>query len=767
VDDFLPVALVHLREAEIVRLCGLARAARGQEYGRLGRVHQAERTAGTLRATVLDGETSRSVTARFSDSGLESSACTCSPAQPDQEPQVSGVHPLCEHVAALLTLWVREPEQFRAASMASQSSSADVSPAALDDVPAFLDMPMPAAPEASAAAASPAPAMTPAEALASLEHLDREIRHFLNLLALAGGSVTEHEAQQLFLRFDLGEPEAALAALERLQQHGLARPVFTAGSAARGVAADSPAGWSIPAALLERLPRVVPLTPLVTASEATEQKQELGEKTETAPVSRARQPEALPAEAGLHEARAEGTLPMLLLLVAAQAIDISMPPLIAATSQKPASRSTLDLDAALAQQWAKQLQAAPEQIRFCLALLRLVGLLPPPAPFRAATSSAPAKDFTGQVVTTAARARAMVAPERAREALLSTYRLLFARPEAEVARDLFTHWLHAHSASELLELRDAGVRVAWLRQREQADIAAENQAARQFIIDVLRSVPVGPWWSFSSLVEFVWRFQPAFLRGRQQTFLRPQWWLERLPDGEPLSLDVRAEWRQAEGRYIALLMRRALHWLGAVDLALDAQGRLKGFRVTRLGAFLLGAQAPDAAPEPTALPPALLQLQEDGALLAPLAALQDERLDMLLWWCEPSGATAEALRFRPSAERMAAALDAGQELVAWLGWLERLPPSAALADLIAQARRWAGQYGQVRLTASATVLEVGDPALLRELEMTLDLSERYVDHALASGLAVLRADAVETLVEEMRRRGYAPWILEDETTDGP
>ncbi len=742
-NDFLPVALVHLREAEIVRLCGLARAARGQEYARLGRVQQAERAAGTLRATVLDGETGRAVTGHFSDSGLKSAECSCSPPQSNPHPSPSGVQPLCEHVAALLTLWVRSPEQFRAVALASE---ADEASAGVDAAPALEEAAVLDAAAAPTRAGSGETAVTPAEALASLEHLDQGLRRFLNLLALAGGSITEHEAQQLFLRFDLGESEAALAALERLHQHGLAQPVFAGGGSSWG-AADRPAGWSIPDTLLERLPREAPLLPLETALGAPE-----------------RQPGALPVGVDLRAAWAGMMLPKLLLQVAAQTVDRGIAPAITMTSQKPASRSMLDLDAALAQQWAAHLQSSPEQVRFCLGLLRQLGLLPS----RAAVSPTVSKGFAGQSAAFAALARPLVAPERARETLLSTYRLLFDRPAAEAARDLFTHWLHASHARELLELRDAGVRVAWLRQREQADIAAENQAARQFIVTLLRWTPAGQWWSFSSLVEFVWRFQPTFLRGRQQTFLRPQWWLERLPEGEPLSMEVRAEWRQAEGRYIALLMRRALHWLGAVDLALDAQGRLKGFRITRLGAFLLRAEPQaDTAPAPVATPLAELQVQEDGTLLATLEGLQAERLDMLLWWCEPVGATAEALRFRPSAERLAAALDAGQDLSAWLGWLEQQPQSAALTNLLAQMRRWAGLYGQVRLSDSAALLEVGDPALLRELELTLDLSTRFVDHALASGLVMLRADGVETLVEEMRRRGYAPWMIEDETPDRP
>ncbi len=744
VNDSLPVALLHLREVEIVRLCGLARAARGQEYARTGRVRQAERAAGTLRAMVLEGASTRAAQVHFSESGLDVWECACSPAPSDQA-DAPGIHTPCEHVAALLALWVREPQRFRVIETAADSSSPDISSlsSSVDKLPsARLDVEeRPAVSgeaEKSDGAALPRHTDAPAPALSNLEHLDQRLRRFLNLLALAGGSVTESEARRLFARLELGEPEAALAALEQLRQHGLVQPIFAGAAPSRHPAAnDSPAGWSIPDALLARLPRVLPLTPL---------------------------PEPLPSESGLREQRAAMDLPALLLLVAAQAVERGAPAPGAAANQKPASRSALDLDAALAQHWAAQLKITPEQARFCLALLRLLGIFP-----AMQTPRAPSPEQAG------ALARPAVSSEQARETLLRAYRLLLARPQAEVLRDLFTHWLHAASARELVELRDAGVRVAWPSQRETRhapDIAAENQAARWFIADLLRSVPAGRWWSFSSLVEFVWRFQPSFLRGRQRTFLRSQWWLERLPEGQPLSVDVRADWRQAEGRYIALLMRRALHWLGVVDLALDEQGRLKGFRITPSGALLLGAaEAPADAPVSISADDAsatslsdMLQLQDDGTLLAPPGALRSDQLETLLWWCEPAGAAAGALRFRPSAARMAAALDARQDLDAWLAWLEQ-PRSAALTALVAQVRQWAALYGQVRVYESATVLEVSDQAMLQELEVTLDLSERYVDHALAPGLAVLRPAAVEALIDEMRRRGYAPWITDDETSD--
>jgi len=762
VDDYLPTALLHLREADIVRLCGLARAARGQGYARTGQVRQAERVAGTLRAAVLEGAAPRLALARFADLGLDAWECACSPA-PDLASAAPGAQMPCAHVAALLYLWVRDPGQFHVSGASPEPAP---TPIAQDEQararrqgaelsPAQQPEPDSATPFPDSAPAAPdTPAPLPLTA--RLEQLDPVARRFLNLLALAEGGVTESEAQRLFSRLGLGAPEEALSALERLRLGGLAQPVFISANPSGRVAssADSSAGWAIPEAVLAHLSRELPLLPLVESGGEDAP----GQPEPALPLAEGL--EELPPDGGLREQRAPEDLPALLFVLVAQMVDRTAPVLGPAPAQKPASRSTYDLDAALAQRWAQPLDAAPEQLRFGLALLRLLGFAPQPAP--------------------AEGVRPAVSSAGARETLLRAYRLLLGRPSAEVLPDLFQHWLHAHSARELVDLRDAGVRVASLSQRETRralDIAAENQSARQMLVNLLRWAPVGRWWSFGSLVEFLWRFQPGFLRGHQQTFLRPQWWLERLPDGEPLSLDARADWRQGEGRYLALLMRRALHWLGVVDLALDAQGRLQGFRLTPTGAFLLGAAPGALAEEMRVLPPSLpatgseqwaanqlagaLQPLEAGALLAPLAALREETLDLLLWWCEPAGATGVGLRFLPSAERTAAALDAGQEMEAWLAWLEQAPQDASLSALVAQWRRWAAMYGQARVDESATLLEVADPALLRELEVTLNLSEQFIDHLLAPGLVVVRPDAAEALVSELRRRGYAPWVSND------
>jgi hypothetical protein len=710
--ETLPLALLRLRESEIVRLCGLMRAAHGQEAARQSKVTQAERKAGTLRATILDGDISRVVAAHFSDGGLTGWECACpvgathqaasniaaaSAAQP-QQPAHSFA---CEHVAALLWAWLRDPRQFQTEESRS------------------VALPAPAGEDTGGT--PPAPA--------ALESLDSVARQLLGLLALAGGSATDEEALRLFARMGLGSGEEAPPMLRLLYEAGwLAR--FRRGSQGRSLHAALQQGWQIPAARLSQVPREVPL--------------------EEVPA------EAVEAELSTHLADGRRLAEQFLLVLAQVVAD-----------QTSAHQTMADLP----RQLQAQFSLSGEQARFSLAMLYQAGLL------------------SSEQVALASRAPGAAPQERASlsvgganvgasgETLLRGARLLLWRDTQEVLRDLLMLWLHARPARELADLRDAGVRVATLGKRERqvaSEIAAENQAAKAFVLEMLRAVPVGQWWSFGSWVEFVWRFRPAFLRGRQQGLLRPQWWLERPEDGRALALEVRGEWRQGEGRYLALLFRHALHWLGLLDLAFDARGRLQAFRLTEQGALLLAEVPLDSKLAPTPAPTSqdeqklLLQPIKDDCLLVPLAALraaQASALETLLHWCEPAGATAAGLLVRPSARRVAASLDAKHDLDAWLATLEAVSPATsvqpALKALVERVRGWAAAYGRVRLYSGVALLEVAEAGLMRELERVAHLDKRR-DHALSPEMALIRPADVEPLLEELWRRGYAPWMRHDE-----
>jgi hypothetical protein len=117
---------------------------------------------------------------------------------------------------------------------------------------------------------------------------------------------------------------------------------------------------------------------------------------------------------------------------------------------------------------------------------------------------------------------------------------------------------------------------------------------------------------------------------------------------------------------------------------------------------------------------------------------------------------------RPTARRVAAALDAHRDLEAWLAALDsNTPAQPTMNALVARVRGWTAAYGRVRLSPSVALLEVSDASLMRELERVANLAERR-DHLLAPEMAVIRPAEVEPLINDLRRRGYLPWMMRDE-----
>src|SRR5690348_6007533 len=110
-------ALLRLRAADVVRVCGLNAAAVGLELAANHRVVASQRDSSRLLATVVDGSP-YTVSVEFTDEADAMRwACDCAHAGPLA----------CEHVAATLSAWIAHPSDFlvkgseRSADMAPES----------------------------------------------------------------------------------------------------------------------------------------------------------------------------------------------------------------------------------------------------------------------------------------------------------------------------------------------------------------------------------------------------------------------------------------------------------------------------------------------------------------------------------------------------------------------------------------------------------------------------------------------------------------------
>jgi len=90
---------------------------------------------------------------------------------------------------------------------------------------------------------------------------------------------------------------------------------------------------------------------------------------------------------------------------------------------------------------------------------------------------------------------------------------------------------------------------------------------------------------------------------------------------------------------------------------------------------------------------------------------------------------------------------------------QALAPGSPLVSLLAQLERRIASYGRVRLYTDVSLLEAADQPVLRELNATTSLQEQIV-RPVHPTLLLLKKQAVERLIDELKRRGQVPLLHE-------
>ncbi|HEY8325152.1 MAG TPA: hypothetical protein VIG77_11715 [Ktedonobacterales bacterium] len=800
-----PIGLLRLREADVVRLCGLSAAAQGMDLLARRALTQPRRdgprlsgvtTGASAGASVADEapvEAWAELTGEPPQIGLLWSCSLHAP--PAQAGQQAGQQPGrrgpgCEHVAAILTAWIRTPADFvtplAEAPEPAPALSSELIETALRDQrdrndrqeraeaqregerevaqpqqARLLSMPRQARPQAPATLGDELrrlPAleisaiarrtlgveMEEAEARTKLEaalrdpallralvaRLDAEAAEALAWLRLAGGALTAADLDALAAR--AGRPISALrSAFTTLERHGLVFAAVTPSSG--GEAGDEHGwrrlkGWRLAPETRDALPRELPI-PII-------------ERPLPAPTSaggagaRAR----LRVEAGSARslllalallARTPAPLgPLAQPLLASSPSGVSGGAESARGERRGRSGSALmpeDLPDGQAQELARGVGVDVAIAR--VARRTLLWL-------RAQDdAAAPAADL------------ARVPPP--------------ARPHAY--RASFRVWLAARSPAELIDLERQTRRVR-LRYDHTHDafrpaaLAEEAAEARAWLVRLLSQSPPGAWRRVADLLDLIWRVHPLFLRGRQMAFSAPAWRIERIADGRPLRPTVRAEWDSAEGVYIAALLAGPLRWWGALDLASDEEGAPVAFRLTALGQFLLG-QTPDEELERRASAALnfdwgpMATLTRDGALATqPLAAVPP-LLDLLDRWAAPPTLAGGRLIYSFGADQACANFDLGLRPEDALATLRTLGLARAAQTLAPRLEGWRAGYGDARLTSGLTLVEGRDEATLREALAKLPHLAQRARWLSPSQVALSAADGA-ALREALARKGW-------------
>lgn len=811
-----PALLVRLREADVVRLCGLEAAAQGMELAARHSITHARREQGRLSATVVQDGVSQLVWADFSGEtvrwGCDGHARAATAGAPDApgDPSGGAIPALgCVHVAALLSAWLRQPADFAAPAapapppppaaetppmrgeQAAVPHSAPASSLAQLTQPRLLRPPsrqrgaptladelarLPAAELAGIARrvlqADPPPPEHEARTLLAaalrsqavvaplIARLDPAARALLADLALLGGALTAADLDAMAARSGRA-PGALRAEVAVLARHGL---VFAAPALARsdadgergptGRSWRAVAGWRIPAELRAALPPALSIAPAAA-------------RGAHGPPLLA--PPPLPSAAG------------------------------AAASPAPMVTNTR----AAVTRAARVLHASPRRLMLALALLPHAP--PPYNPLPAVSPAGAANSFavtvranagapTGGVVRAplplvpgdlpplalAELARGLGVPpglaQLARRVLLwsrdgaSDYPLVdLVRVPAEerprALRAAFRLWRAAEQPAELADLALPGSPVlaafdAHHPALRPAALAAEALGARAFLLALGAAAEPGAWYQLADLLDLVWRVYPLFLRGRQSAHAAPAWWLRTPREARPLRAGVHDEWLAAEGSFIRAFCEGPLVWWGLLDCAYTREGPLYAVRVTALGRYLLGLDEALPADVTAALATAdatapVLPTREGTLAVQPLAA-GAALLDTLDGWAHVAAVAGGRLVYALSAERACVAFDrdfSPEPLLAQLRTLDARHDTRTATALAPRLEAWRAEYGASRIERGWTLLEARDePTLVEALAVLPALSERC--RRLAPAVALIPQADAPALAAALAKRGY-------------
>ena len=792
-QNIVPGALQRLRAADIIHMAGLGVAASGQEYCRSGAVHDTQRDGARLagvvkvpHTTTSPAEVPTAETYQYSvEVEVQSASSWVGSCQCGQSTSVA----LCIHAAALLYQWLARPTAFVSSVTTKQEPDyGDEEAKALEPTPKPEHASVSTKPLAAAKSSVSSDGLQDiltqlglselrgiareyeivttgmnklqlVEAIIDVLNrpeavrkvastLEKSQRQLLAALTLAGGSMTDDELRGLFERFSLGQPGQLQSVLLTLQGRGLLfRTSLNTTSQSRTGLGGSllDIGWYVPVEVRAALRVMVPVTSFQIKA---------GEEDGKVLQSKERAPYSLLADLllvarvldGYHltsadEWRERSTVTRSETFAFARSnaplsVDGSVP--VPPPDDMPSE--------ALLTATRSSFERSPAFLRFAIQLLRLADILH--------------KDDNG---TSYLR----VLPNAAQ--------LLLGPTRKDAMRDLFELWLTQSSYSELYDLREDGLRlrcratslnIPILRPRE---LDEENSEARASLIALLAQAPLNQWINFTAFARFVYRLNPTFLQKRQRLFSSPHWWLE-LEEGHPLRPLQLSDWLHAEIYYLARFLYGPLHWWGVCDTSLAPDGRLLAFRLTPMAGWLLnGVELDEEIPaqnyQDLANP---LEIIDGEALHVSSSSAAWPLIEMLEMFTEVAGVRNGRLCYRLTPKALGEALSRGKRPADLLALLQYNMSQEqvdgiehALSPIMAQLERWIASYGRVRIYTGVTLLGTADAAVMRELSATTSLDEQIV-RTVHPTLHILKKTGSERILEDLKRRGQAPLVHDEE-----
>src|SRR6266545_6022691 len=311
-------------------------------------------------------------------------------------------------------------------------------------------------------------------------------------------------------------------------------------------------------------------------------------------------------------------------------------------------------------------------------------------------------------------------------------------PRGKALQFLTVAWLESDRFNELRQLPRLVFEGEWQNQ---------PQVTREFLLNLLESIPDGKWWSLNAFFRSV--------KDKYLDFNRPagdydSWFIKRESDGQYLR--GFAYWDEVDGALIRYFIAKVLHWLGQVDLSvaegssLPAAFRIAGVDNRDLGN---GARVTNNDSRFPNIENGKLHIASNGKITVPRLTPRVVRYQ-LSRFCEWDEEKADEYRYHVTPRSLSKAKEQGLKVEHLLALLAKHTDAGIPPVFIKALKRWEVNGTEARVEPQV-VLRVSRPEVLEEMRKSK--AAKYLGEILGPTTVVIKSGAIQKVMEALTELG--------------
>ncbi len=265
--------------------------------------------------------------------------------------------------------------------------------------------------------------------------------------------------------------------------------------------------------------------------------------------------------------------------------------------------------------------------------------------------------------------------------------------------------------------------------------------ARQIILNHLKELPAGSWWSLTAFIAAIKETLPDFQRPAGDY---DSWYIREASTDQYLR--GFEHWEAVDGALVHFLISGPFHWLGITELASSTPN-------TPPTAFRFSAWAPDLLeglpPENMAEETSQLILSSDAQIHAPRLVPRSVRYQIARF-CAWEGMRVDVYFYRIQPASLELARQQGLRISHLLSLLHRHAPTAP-PSLVKALDRW-DKFGTEARLEQALILRLRTPEMLQALQSSR--AARFLGDPLGPTVIIVKPGSYEKVLAILAELGY-------------